>query len=80
MLQITAALLSGNQQQASRLIKQGLQSGNTGAVSKALASASANVSISSSCYHISVRSRDLVTKSVQDHMMLFRKRICPSKL
>ena len=46
-LQITAALLSGNQQQASRLIKQGLQSGNTGAVSKALASASANVSISS---------------------------------
>ena len=42
--QITAAILSGNQQQASNLIKQGLQSGNTGAVSKALASASANVS------------------------------------
>lgn len=42
--QITAALLSGNQQQASNLIKQGLQGGNTGAVSQALASASANVS------------------------------------
>ena len=42
--QITAAILSGNQQQASNLIKQGLQSGNTGAVSQALASASANVS------------------------------------
>ena len=42
--QITAALLSGNQDQASNLIKQGLQGGNTGAVSQALASASANVS------------------------------------
>ena len=42
--QITAALLSGNQQQASNLIKQGLQGGNTGAVSQALATASANVS------------------------------------
>ena len=45
--QITAAILSGNQQQASNLIKQGLQGGNTGAVSKALASASANVGPSS---------------------------------
>ena len=42
--QITAAILSGNQNQASNLIKQGLQSGNTGAVSQALGSASANVS------------------------------------
>ena len=54
MLQITAALLSGNQREASRLIKQGLQSGNTGAVSRALATASANVSISCRCYHISL--------------------------
>lgn len=54
MLQITAALLSGNQREASRLIKQGLQSGNTGAVSRALATASATVSISCRCYHISL--------------------------
>ena len=46
--QITAAILSGNQNQASNLIKQGLQSGNTGAVSQALSSASANVSRSRS--------------------------------
>ena len=49
--QITAALLSGNQDQASNLIKQGLQGGNTGAVSQALASASANVSYPHAALH-----------------------------
>ena len=61
--QITAALLSGNQDQASNLIKQGLQGGNTGAVSQALASASANVSCPDATTHTLQKSFLLITIS-----------------